>query len=233
MRFDAPRSFVRDPEAARQVTYSPADIYDIAMDEKHHWDTVYQTKPPEAVSWYSPHLDKSLALIQKAAAESAAIIDIGGGESTLVDDLLARGYREITVLDISDAAIEFAKRRVGDAAQRVNWMVADITDVELPANRFDVWHDRAVFHFLTQPEQRRAYVRQVERAMRLGGGVIVATFGPDGPSKCSGLDIVRYDAAALHDEFGPRFRLEESSVELHHTPSGATQQFVYCFCRVE
>lgn len=204
------------------------------MDQRLHWETVYRTKAPDAVSWYAPHLDTSLALIGRSAGTcSAAIIDVGGGEATLVDDLLARGYTDVSVLDISAEAIRVARERLGAAADGVDWLVADITQAELPERRYDVWHDRAVFHFLLEPEQRAAYVRQVARAMRPGGSVIVATFGPEGPTKCSGLDIVRYDAEGLHDEFGPAFRLVESAVELHRTPFGTTQQFVYCFCRVE
>ena len=203
-------------------------------DAKTHWDTVYRTKEPDAVSWYRPHLERSLALIKRAAPDpSASIIDIGGGESTLVDDLLAGGYRAITVLDISPAAIEVSKRRLGELAQHVSWLPADITKTKLPAERYDVWHDRAVFHFLTRPELRDAYVRQVRRSMKPGGHVIVATFGPEGPEKCSGLDVVRYDAESLHGEFGSRFRLVDHATELHQTPFGTTQQFLYCFCKVE
>lgn len=204
------------------------------MDQRLHWETVYRTKAPDAVSWYAPHLDTSLALIGRSAASaSSAIIDVGGGEATLVDDLLARGYGDVTVLDISAEAIRVARERLGPQGEQVRWLVADITQADLPQRRYDIWHDRAVFHFLLEPEQRAAYVRQVARAMRPGGSVIVATFGPEGPTKCSGLDIVRYDADGLHDEFGPAFRLVESTVELHRTPFGTTQQFVYCFCRVE
>jgi len=204
------------------------------MDQRLHWETVYRTKAPDAVSWYAPHLDTSLALIGRSAAStSSAIIDVGGGEATLVDDLLARGYRDVSVLDISAEAIRVARERLGPRGDEVDWLVADITQADLPQRRYDVWHDRAVFHFLLEPGQRAAYVRQVARAMRPGGSVIVATFGPEGPTKCSGLDIVRYDADGLHDEFGPAFRLVESAVELHQTPFGTTQQFVYCFCRVE
>ncbi|OIJ40783.1 class I SAM-dependent methyltransferase [Massilia timonae] len=204
------------------------------MDQRLHWETVYRTKAPDAVSWYAPHLDTSLALIERSAgAPSAAIIDVGGGEATLVDDLLARGYTDVSVLDISAEAIRVARARLGAQAARAQWLVGDITKAELPERRYDVWHDRAVFHFLLEPAHRAAYVRQVARAMRPGGSVIVATFGPEGPTKCSGLDIVRYDAEGLHDEFGPAFRLVESRTELHRTPFGTTQQFVYCFCRVE
>ncbi len=204
------------------------------MDTKTHWEKVYTTKAPDAVSWYRPHLETSLALIVRAAdARSASIIDIGGGESTLVDDLLARGYENITVLDISQTAIDVTKRRLGLAAELIHWLAADITEAELEPGAYDVWHDRAVFHFLTASEQRVAYVRNVAHAVRPGGHVIVSTFGPEGPTKCSGLDVVRYDAESLHDQFGVRFRLVESSKELHRTPFGTTQQFLFCYCKVE
>jgi 2-polyprenyl-3-methyl-5-hydroxy-6-metoxy-1,4-benzoquinol methylase len=161
------------------------------------------------------------------------VIDVGGGEATLVDDLVARGYADVTVLDISQAAIDVAKARLGPPAASVHWITGDITAVELGAARYDVWHDRAVFHFLTSADDRAAYVRQVARAVKLGGHVIVATFGLGGPEKCSGLDVVRYDAENLHGEFGPKFRLLDSVTELHETPWGTPQEFMYCFCRVE
>ena len=203
------------------------------MDKQTHWEKVYQTKAADAVSWYRPHLEKSLAFIRRAASDlSAAIIDVGGGESTLVDDLLADGYRDVTVLDISPTAIETAKRRLGGKAKDVAWLTADITETDLPRQRYDVWHDRAVFHFLTEPQQRAAYVRQVLLAVKPGGYVIVAAFGLEGPLKCSGLDVMRYDANALHDEFGAGFQLVESATELHATPFGTTQQFVYCLCKM-
>jgi 2-polyprenyl-3-methyl-5-hydroxy-6-metoxy-1,4-benzoquinol methylase len=203
-------------------------------DAKTHWDHVYQTKAPDAVSWYRAHLETSLALIERAAGRlSASIIDVGGGESTLVDDLLAHGYQNITVLDVSPTAIEVTQRRLGVAAERVHWLVADVTEVDLPPCTYDVWHDRAVFHFLTAVERRRAYLRNVARAVKPGGHVIVSTFGPEGPTQCSGLDVVRYDAETLHEQFGARFRLVESSQELHQTPFGTTQQFLYCYCRIE
>jgi ubiquinone/menaquinone biosynthesis C-methylase UbiE len=199
-----------------------------------HWETVYHTKAPEAVSWFRPHLEMSLALIERTGwGPSASIIDVGGGESTLVDDLLARGYRNITVLDISPTALSVTKKRLGAAAAQVQWHLADVTQAPLPPRSYDVWHDRAVFHFLTEPEQRIAYVRRVMHAVKPGGHVIVSTFGPEGPTKCSGLDVVRYDAESLHDQFGTRFRLLEHSQELHRTPFGTTQQFLYCYCRIE
>ncbi len=204
------------------------------MDAKTHWEKVYTTREPETVSWYRAHLETSVALIERAAhSRSVSIIDIGAGESTLVDDLLARGYENITVLDVSQTAIDVTKRRLAFLHKQVNWIVADITQVQLAPFVYDVWHDRAVFHFLTSVEQRAAYVRNVVHAVKPGGYVIVSTFGPEGPTKCSGLEVMRYDAESLHNEFGGRFSLVESSKELHNTPFGTTQQFLYCYCKVE
>jgi SAM-dependent methyltransferase len=205
------------------------------MDPHEHWERIYGTRPPNQVSWYRPHLDTSLTLIERVAPDrSRSIIDAGGGASTLVDDLVAHGYRNVTVLDISQAALDIAGRRLGDASQSVRWLQADVTEsAAFSAQTYDVWHDRAVFHFLTTPEQRVAYVRNVVSAVKPGGHVIVGAFGPEGPQKCSGLDVVRYDADSLHDEFGRRFRLLESSQELHQTPLGATQEFLYCYCVFE
>lgn len=204
------------------------------MNAKTHWEKVYTDQSPEAVSWYCPHLETSLALIERVADErQTSIIDVGGGESTLVDDLLVRGYKNITVLDVSQIAIDLAKKRLGSAAEQVRWVVADITEIELEPRAYDLWHDRAVFHFLTARERRSAYVRQVARSVKPGGHVIVSTFGPEGPTKCSGLEVMRYEGESLHREFGARFRLIESSTELHHTPFGTTQQFLYCYCQID
>jgi 2-polyprenyl-3-methyl-5-hydroxy-6-metoxy-1,4-benzoquinol methylase len=205
------------------------------MDAQQHWEKVYHTKAPNRVSWFRPHLETSLALIERAAQGdlSASIIDVGGGASTLVDDLVARGYRNMTVLDISQAAVDAAQTRLGKATESVRWLRADVLQTSLPEHSFDVWHDRAVFHFLITPDERRAYVRNVALAVKPGGHVIVSTFGPKGPAKCSGLDVVRYDAEALHAEFGTGFRLVESSQEWHVTPFGSRQQFLYCCCRLE
>lgn len=203
------------------------------MDAQSHWEKIYAEKAPTAVSWYRRHLETSFLLIERVATKNSAIIDVGGGESTLVDDLLAHGYEDITVLDISHKAIEENKKRLGTSAERVHWLDADITKAKLPKSTYDVWHDRAVFHFLTQQSDRIAYVRQAANAVRLGGHVIVSTFGPEGPTKCSGLDVVRYDADSLHREFGGHFRLLESLKELHETPFGTIQQFLYCHCRIE
>jgi 2-polyprenyl-3-methyl-5-hydroxy-6-metoxy-1,4-benzoquinol methylase len=202
------------------------------IDAKTHWEKVYTTKEPETVSWYRAHLETPLARIERAAhSKAASIIDIGAGESTLVDDLIAKGYANIALLDVSRTALDVTKKRLG--AEQIKWVVADITQVELEPSAYDVWHDRAVFHFLTSIEQRAAYVRNVAKAVRTGGHVIVSTFGPEDPTKCGGLDVMRYDAKSLHNEFGIRFRLVESSNELHNTPFGTTQQFLYCYRKVE
>lgn len=204
------------------------------MEAKSHWETVYSNKAPDAVSWYAPHLGKSLTYIRKTGLSGpAAIIDVGGGEATLVDDLLDSGYSDVTVLDISETALHVAQHRLGARAQRVKWLVADALTAALPVQAFDVWHDRAVFHFLTTPEERGAYVSQVLRALRPGGFAIVGTFGPEGPDKCSGLPVARYTPNGLHGEFGGRFAMVDNSVDFHTTPWGSSQQFIYCFCRLE
>jgi 2-polyprenyl-3-methyl-5-hydroxy-6-metoxy-1,4-benzoquinol methylase len=205
------------------------------MDTQAHWENVYQTKPSDQVSWFRPHLETSLALIDRAIGHDrgSAIIDVGAGASTLVDDLLADGYSNLTVLDISKAAIDVARKRLGPASAAIEWICADVTRGSFKPRAYDVWHDRAVFHFLTQPEDREAYVRNVARAVKIGGHVIVGTFGPDGPLKCSGLEVMRYDADSLHHEFGARFRLVDSSKEAHETPFGTVQQFLYCHCLLE
>lgn len=202
--------------------------------DRAHWDKVYSAKAPDQVSWYRPHLDTSLALIERAAPDrDAAIIDVGGGESTLVDDLLARGYANVTVLDISRTAIDFTKARLGGAAKMARWIVGDITRAELADHAYDLWHDRAVFHFLTAAERRREYVRCVAKSVKPGGHVIIGAFGPEGPERCSGLAVARYDAESMHAEFGRGFRLVEHRLEDHVTPFGSVQQFLYCFCVLE
>ncbi|MBB5545031.1 class I SAM-dependent methyltransferase [Paraburkholderia fungorum] len=202
------------------------------MDSKNHWEDVYRSKAQDAVSWYRPHLDISLTLISEAVSDrSAAIIDVGGGESTLVDDLLQRGYRNLTVLDMSVVALNATKQRLGSVAEQITWVESDITMVDLPQHRYDVWHDRAVFHFLTERPQRNAYTHALTRALKPGGRVVIATFGLLGPNRCSGLDVRRYDAQQLSDEFGPGFELITSTLEDHHTPAGSSQQFLYCSFR--
>ena len=202
------------------------------MNQKQHWENVYATKARDQVSWYREHLDNSLDLILKTGVEKdAAIIDVGGGNSTLVDDLLDNGFVDISVLDISGTAIANSKDRLGSRAEGVTWHEADITEVSLPEDHYDVWHDRAVFHFLTDAEDRRKYVELVMRSLKVGGHIIVASFGLEGPQKCSGLDVVRYSPETMHDEFGDQFRLVKSLGETHKTPFGTTQEFVYCYCR--
>lgn len=199
---------------------------------KKHWDSVYESKPAEAVSWYAPHLRESLRYItQAAASKDVAIIDVGGGESTLIDDLVNDGYSKISILDISATALEVTKRRLGATGAHVTWITADILEVELPVGAYDIWHDRAVFHFLINDDQRRRYVAQVLKALKPGGFAIVGTFGPEGPEKCSGLQVSRYAPSELHGTFGAPFELLDSSVEQHTTPWGSPQQFVYCYCR--
>lgn len=204
------------------------------MSTREHWEHIYGTKAPDRVSWYSPHLETSLQLIERVSPpKRAAIIDIGGGASTLVDDLLARGYWNLTVLDISQAAIDTTQKRLGANADRIRWRVGDITRANLEPARFDLWHDRAVFHFLTAPTDRAAYVRQALDAVKPGGHVIISTFGLEGPTKCSGLDVVRYDAASLQEQFGQRLQLLESFTQQHRTPFGTTQQFLCCLFRLD
>lgn len=202
------------------------------MSDKKHWETIYETKQARQVSWFQEHADLSLQFIRDTGvAADAHILDVGAGASVLVDDLLNAGYRNVSVLDISASALHAAQARLGAAASRVKWIEADITKLELPEASVDVWHDRAVFHFLTNPGDRQRYVNTVLRAVKPGGHVIVATFAEDGPLKCSGLDIVRYRPDTLHQEFGSGFDLVKSEKEVHHTPSGANQNFVYCYCR--
>ena len=184
------------------------------------------------MSWYQPHADSSLALIrQTGIAADAAIIDVGGGASTLVDDLLAAHYSDLTVLDISAAALDVARHRLGGAASAVHWLEADITQVDFPEHRFALWHDRAVFHFLTDAADRARYLNAVGRAVKPGGFVVVGTFAEDGPEQCSGLPVRRYSADTLYDEFGAQFELLGKAEENHHTPFGTVQKFLYCYCR--
>ncbi|HLJ37742.1 MAG TPA: class I SAM-dependent methyltransferase [Steroidobacteraceae bacterium] len=203
------------------------------MSSAAHWENVYRTRSADQLSWYRPHLETSLRLIEETHPDrKGRIIDVGGGESTLVDDLLEAGYRDLDVLDLSATALEFSRRRMGDRAARVRWHCGDVTRYPLEPSSFDLWHDRAVFHFLTGAQERAAYVGQVARCVRPGGHVIVATFGPQGPVRCSGLPVERYSAEGLHDQFGVQFEPLRHLVEMHRTPAGAEQQFLYCLCRV-
>lgn len=201
------------------------------VDPQQHWESIYRSKATDEVSWFQPHAGSSLRLIHDTdAGLDARIIDVGGGASVLVDNLLDAGYRHLTVLDLSESALAEARKRLGTRASQVSWLASDITQASLPANAYDVWHDRAVFHFLTDPADRARYVQQVLHAVKPGGHVIVATFGPGGPLRCSGLNVVRYAPDTLHAEFGAPFRLLRHETEVHQTPTGKEQEFVYCYC---
>ncbi len=202
------------------------------MNEKTHWEHIYETKSPTQVSWYQGHAKFSLEYIKRTGIRKTdRIIDVGGGTSTLSDDLIVDGFQRISILDVSGAALRIARQRLGRRAAHVNWIEADITQADLPEQAYDLWHDRAVFHFLTQPEDRKRYVDAVRRAVRTRGHIIVATFAPDGPDHCSGLEVMRYNPESLHSEFGDEFDLVDSTNETHHTPFGTEQKFIYCYCR--
>lgn len=204
------------------------------MDPRSHWEHVYRTKLSTQVSWYQPHALRSLDLIRRVSPPpNGPVIDVGGGASTLIDDLLDAGYRDLTVLDISAAALAKSKSRLETRAARVRWIEADVLEAQLPRAGYTVWHDRAVFHFLTTAGDRARYVARVLHAVQVGGFVLVATFADDGPTRCSGLDVARYSPEALHAEFGTDFCLVASEREEHVTPAGTRQAFVYCLCRLE
>lgn len=202
------------------------------MENKTHWEKIYHRKETTQVSWYQLHPYLSLQYIQKTGVgKSGHLIDVGGGASTLVDHLLDAGFQHVTVLDISVEALERVQQRLGQRAGSVTWLEADITQTTLPHHQYEVWHDRAVFHFLTEPQDRQRYVNAVLEAVRPGGHVIVATFASDGPERCSGLEVARYDSQSLHSEFGTDFELLDSTREEHQTPFGTQQKFIYCYCR--
>lgn len=195
-------------------------------EQKHHWETIHATKG-DAVSWYQPVSTESMRLIRACGlAPGAAVLDVGAGASVLVDELLAAGHRP-TLLEIAEAAFARVQERLGDRAQQVGFIVGDITATDLPEAAYDLWHDRAVFHFLTEPDQRKAYVKALRRALKPGGFVVLAAFAPDGPEKCSGLPVCQYDAQGFAEQLGEGFVLLESTREMHPTPFGATQAFQY------
>jgi 2-polyprenyl-3-methyl-5-hydroxy-6-metoxy-1,4-benzoquinol methylase len=199
------------------------------MLKKEHWETVYSTKASNSVSWFQEHAETSLNFIESLNLEkNAPIIDVGGGASTLADDLLLKGYSRLTVLDISGAALETAQNRIGSNSVNAQWLEADVTEVRLPKHQFEVWHDRAVFHFLTSAEERKAYIKNVLHSVKKDGHIIISTFSEDGPTQCSGLPVVRYTAEALHAELGKNYALKTQLKEAHHTPMGTTQIFVFC-----
>lgn len=202
------------------------------MERKAHWEAVYANKAPHTVSWYQPRAARSMELIGEAGVGTAArLLDVGGGASVLVENLLDAGYADVTVLDISGPALAVARSRLGERAGDVAWLEADITDVELPPAGLDLWHDRAVFHFLVDPGDRDAYVRTLQRALRPGGYAIIATFAEDGPEQCSGLKVQRYSPSQLREQLGEAFTLLVHEREEHVTPAGALQRFQYSLFR--
>ena len=196
------------------------------MDSKTHWDTIYETKPVGDVSWFEAEPRISLDLIEIASPSHRRVIDVGGGASRLVDRLLDRGFENVAVLDISATALDRVKTRLGARASQVQWITADITAAQ-NLGAFDVWHDRAVFHFLTTPEGRRKYVQLATHTVRTGGHLIVGTFAIDGPPKCSGLDVCRYDSQLLAKELGAAFKLLKEIEHTHITPCSKPQKFVF------
>ena len=196
------------------------------MNRKEHWDTIYTTKADTDVSCYQPEPQVSLDLIEMASPAHGRIIDVGGGASLLVDKLLDAKFQKIAVLDVSAAALDRSKNRLGERAKLVEWIVADVMS-GLDLGKFDVWHDRAVFHFLTDEGDRRNYVKLASRALPAGGHLIVGTFALDGPPKCSGLEVCRYDAATLSQELGPGFSLVHHIGHTHTTPAGKPQKFFF------
>jgi SAM-dependent methyltransferase len=202
------------------------------MERRTHWDAVYTTRQSTEVSWYQAEPTRSLELLGEVGAGPAtAIIDVGGGDSTLVDAVVARALGRMTVLDISGAALARARARLGERAREVTWIEADVTRAELPAHAFDVWHDRAVFHFLTAAEDRARYAAVAAAAVRPGGALLMATFALDGPTRCSGLEVARYDPDSLARELGDAFTLTRGFADVHRTPGGSEQRFTVAVFR--
>lgn len=200
-------------------------------DRRSHWETVYAARPVDRLSWFQPIAAASLELIAATGAGPAArLVDVGGGASPLAGELLERGWAKVTVLDIASSALQSARTALGDGAGRIDWCVADVLDWR-PAEPFDIWHDRAVFHFLTEPSDRARYRRTLAGALRPGGWLILGAFGPKGPDRCSGLPVRRWSADALAREFAPGFVLKQSFDEAHQTPGGVTQAFTWALFR--
>jgi 2-polyprenyl-3-methyl-5-hydroxy-6-metoxy-1,4-benzoquinol methylase len=197
------------------------------MDSSRYWDDIYRTRSPQEVSWYEPVPETSLSRIRAALTGGArSLVDVGGGASRLVDHLVRMHLSRIAVLDVAETSLDVAKQRLGDLRDRVEWIATDVTKVH-DIGRFGIWHDRAVFHFLTDPADRASYVALCERTVMPGGMAIVATFAHDGPEMCSGLPVHRYAAGELAEQCGPRFELIDSERHMHTTPCGAQQPFLY------
>ena len=198
------------------------------MNRKKHWDEIYTSRQTDEVSWYQREPKVSLDLIGLTKiGPHARIIDVGGGASSLVDEFLKRGFKNLTVLDISPVALAHTKQRLEQKAAHVGWIEANITEVAF-SDKFDLWHDRAVFHFLTGDEDRQKYIRNLNSALSLGGHLILASFASDGPPKCSGLEVERYEPETLRAEVGNSFELVKSVKEVHITPAKKDQRFIYC-----
>lgn len=203
-----------------------------ASDTKDHWESVYRTKSADAVSWFSAHLGTSLELLKLAGlGRESRVIDIGAGASTLIDDLLDYGVKSLTAVDISEASLEVARSRLGARAGRVHWIASDVTQLVLPADSIDIWHDRAALHFLVDAEAVRRYVSLAEGAIALGGHAVIGCFAADGPERCSGLPVARRDPRDIAALFASRFKLIESRRETHLTPWGAPQRFAFALLR--
>ena len=197
-----------------------------------HWERVYQTKNFDSVSWYTPHLKTSLSIINELKSDKAkSLIDIGGGESTLLDDLILQGHLNLSLIDISTSAVNFLKNRLVEHSDKIKWHTGDITEYSFLDEQFDFWHDRAVFHFLTKAESRQRYTELLSKSIKKGGHVLIATFSDEGPLKCSGLTVERYSVTKLSKELGYNFKLVGSKIEEHHTPFNTTQEFLYCWFR--
>ena len=192
---------------------------------KKHWEEVWSQKQPEETSWYQDQATISLEMIERSGlTRSESLIDVGGGASSLTAGLLEAGYLDITVLDVSGAALRRAKKRLGRMAEKIEWIEADIRAFEAP-RPYSLWHDRAVFHFLTEPAAQALYVRTLDRSVKPNGSLVIATFAPGGPKKCSGLDIVQHDAGSLQAVLGANWRFLEEQIEVHKTPAGNDQKF--------
>ena len=197
-----------------------------------HWQAVYRDKAAPQTSWHRAHLDESLRLIDALGLpQGTPVLDVGGGRSSLVDDLLARGFGDVSVLDLSSAALHDTRARLGARGENVRWIAGNVLDVDLPEAHFGLWHDRAAFHFLIDAAARARYLAQITSAVRAGGHAVIATFAPDGPERCSGLPVARYDSAQLAMQFAPAFERCAESRELHRTPWDSEQAFTYVVLR--
>ncbi|MDX1500232.1 MAG: class I SAM-dependent methyltransferase [Woeseiaceae bacterium] len=200
----------------------------MTTDRQRHWDEIYTGKPPERLGWYRPQLETPIAWIRELGlTRDAGLLDVGAGASTLIDDLVAAGFENLAALDISAQALAITRKRLGDSADRVNWIVGDITTVLLPAEAYALWHDRAVFHFLTDDGDRAAYLARLERSLKPRGHALIGVFAPEAPPTCSGLPVRRYSLDDLVATLGPGFRLELDRKELHVTPGGVEQMYLY------